>query len=591
MLNKIVSVMLLFVVSVSLIGCGQMRHAGNDGTQGYQPVLKPLSHNDSLRLKYFYLEAMSQQTAGNYATAYDMLRHCLRINPNAAEVHYALSFYDGGLNSDSMALADVKRATELSPANNYYMERLAEAYIKTGDLQRATETYEKLYERNPGTTDLLDMLLKLYYQTKDYEKAIATIERTEKLDGSTENTAITKMHLLSMMDRKEEALQVLKTLSQEHPYDLNYRVMTGNWLLQNDRPEEALQELTYVLEQDPENSSAQMSMLDYYKAAGMDSLANVLRIKMLMNDDTPPKTKLVIMNQIVDDNERGGKDSTAVLNVFRTVLRKQQKTPEIAELYAAYMALKRMPQDSVNNAYKHVLQIAPDNVTSRLQLIDAYMKANELDSVIVYSKPAAEYHPDELAFYYYLGFAYMQKDMDDETLDVFTRGVKHANSNSNPDIVSDFYAVIGDICHLKGLDKEAFAAYDSCLQWKADNIGCLNNYAYYLSLTGDSLAKAEQMSYKTIKAEPGNGTYLDTYAWILFKQQRYAEAQIYIEQALKADSADLSADVLEHAGDIYVMNNNIDMALEYWRKALEKNPDSKVLIRKIKLRKYINDEK
>ncbi len=53
------------------------------------------------------------------------------------------------------------------------------------------------------------------------------------------------------------------------------------------------------------------------------------------------------------------------------------------------------------------------------------------------------------------------------------------------------------------------------LQWKDDNVMALNNYAYYLSEQGKDLHKAESMSYKTIKAEPNNGTYLDTYAWIL----------------------------------------------------------------------------
>ena len=82
-------------------------------------------------------------------------------------------------------------------------------------------------------------------------------------------------------------------------------------------------------------------------------------------------------------------------------------------------------------------------------------------------------------------------------------------------MVSDFYALMGDILQQKGNTNEAYAAYDSCLQWKDDNIGCLNNYAYYLSLENKNLSKAEQMSYKTVKAEPKNSTYLDTYAWIL----------------------------------------------------------------------------
>ena len=110
---------------------------------------------------------------------------------------------------------------------------------------------------------------------------------------------------------------------------------------------------------------------------------------------------------------------------------------------------------------------------------------------------------------------------------------------------------MGDILHQKGLAEAAFAAYDSCLVWKGDNISCLNNYAYYLSERGERLTQAEEMSYKTIKAEPKNATYLDTYAWILFMEGRYSEAKIYIDQALQNLEESENNDVIkEHAEKI-----------------------------------------
>ena len=98
------------------------------------------------------------------------------------------------------------------------------------------------------------------------------------------------------------------------------------------------------------------------------------------------------------------------------------------------------------------------------------------------------------------------------------------------------------------------------------------------------------MRYKTIKAEPQNATYLDTYAWILFRQERYAEAKIYINQTLQCDS-DSSAVIVEHAGDIYAKCGDIDKAVELWTAALKKSPDNELLARKTRQRKYIRDNK
>ena len=98
------------------------------------------------------------------------------------------------------------------------------------------------------------------------------------------------------------------------------------------------------------------------------------------------------------------------------------------------------------------------------------------------------------------------------------------------------------------------------------------------------------MSYRTIKAEPSNATYLDTYAWILFLQERYTEAKLYIDQALQNDTDSLQSSVIvDHAGDIYAMNGQMQQALEYWTKALKlADKNGKAFIeRKIKQKKYI----
>jgi tetratricopeptide (TPR) repeat protein len=191
-----------------------------------------------------------------------------------------------------------------------------------------------------------------------------------------------------------------------------------------------------------------------------------------------------------------------------------------------------------------------------------------------------------MAFYYYHGMAFYRQDNHDEALEAFRNGISVITQESSPEIVSTFYEVMGDLLHQKGLKHEAYAAYDSCLQWKPNNIGCLNNYAYYLSVEGEQLERAEQMSHKTITAEPTNATYLDTYAWILFMQKRYSESRIYIEQALQNDSVHSSV-ITEHGGDIYFLCGDVDNAVRLWQEALEKDPANKVLIRKIKRKKYI----
>lgn len=508
-------------LTVIMVGCGSKGVVAAQPEGRSVPVmhLPAISHNDSLRFKMYYYEAVKQQISGNYDAAYDLLEHCIGINPNAAEAYFMLSFYDGILKGDSAAFADVKKASELNPSNNAYLERIGVGYVSMGNLDEAIKAYEKLSRNSPERSDVLDFLAQLYSRQKDYDKMLDVLNRMEALEGASEDLTLAKMRVYSLQGKKEEEYNELKNMSEKHPNDMNYRVMLGNWLLQNGRPDEAGKLYLEVLQAEPENIMARMSMIDYYRTSGQAMRADSLQEVMLVSPKTPVDGKMALMRQVVADNEKNGADSMLVIDLFKKILKEPQETSDMAQLYAAYLTLKKMPQDSISKVLETVLAISPDNVAARLQLIQAEWNKQDFDRVIELSNQALDYSPDELAFYYFLGFAYIQKDDDDSALEVLRRGVSQINDQSNPSLVSDFYAIMGDILHDKGDDKGAYAAYDSCLQWKDDNYGCLNNYAYYLSVENKDLDKAAQMSYRTVQAEPDNSTFLDTYAWILFMQK------------------------------------------------------------------------
>lgn len=545
-----------------------------------------LDYNTKLRLRYFYEEAANQQALGKYDVAYELLQHCKNIAPDAAEVYFALSSYDRDLNSNAMAINDIKRAAELSPENSTYQEQLAMTYVATKDYPNAIKAYEKLYSSNPDRTDVLEILLSLYGQKKDYANMLATVDRMVSADGESEQTVLTRMHIYSLQGKKKEEFNTLKRFVDRYPNDMSYQVMMSNWLLQNGEKQKAFDILQKVQKTDPQNVQAKLSMIDYYRAEDLDSIARKMEEWLLTNPHTSTDTKVSIIRSVIANNEASGGDSTKVLSLFRNILAGKQENADLAELYVAYLSLKKMPEDSIVGGLKRILEIAPDNKGARIELLRTLWGKIGNDEIIEISKPGVEYNPDEMAFYYFLGFAYIQKDDDDNAFDIFRKGVAQATDSSEPSLVSDMYSYIGDIYHQRGQIEEAYAAFDSCLQWKEDNVECMNNYAYFISVDGGDLSRAEQMSYKTIKAQPTNSLYLDTYAWVLFQEKRYAEAQIYIEQAVANDSTN-SYVQLEHAGDIYIMLGETDKAIDYWRRAIQAGGDAKAIERKIRLKKYI----
>ncbi len=555
---------------------------------GWALMANAIPDNDTLpRYNYFFLEAIIQQELGNMTAAFDLFTHAKDINPNAPEAYYELAGYYMKMKDVKQARTHFEKAAELAPNNTTYLEKLGLFYLTQKDYESALDAYERLYATNKTREDVLQILYHLYGTKNDFKKMLEVLDRLELLMGSNEHLSLSKMQIYEQMGDKKKEQAVLMALVQNHPLELNYRVMLGNWLFQNNKKKQAFQEYKAVLKEEPDNSFAQLSLLDYYRDVKDQKTVDEITQNILLSPKTEKETKMALLRQVImESQEEENKDSLKVLKLFDKVLALPQEDADIVLMKAAYFTLQNAPKATINEVYERAVEIEPDNTGARLALLQNTWETQDYDKVIEICRPAQEYNPEEMAFYYYQGFAQYMKHDNDEALKTFRKGVSQIKPDSNPDLVADFYAVMGDILHEKGMDKEAYEAYDSCLQWKPDYAPALNNYAYYLSENNKDLKKAEQMSYKTVKAEPENATFLDTYAWILFKQERYEEARIYIDQVMKYDTS-LSGTVLEHAGDIYFSVGDQSKALDYWQQAAKAGNDSKLLKKKIEQKKYI----
>lgn len=84
-----------------------------------------VADNSKLRYDYFFLQAISERQKGNSSAAFDLLRHCIEINPGAAEAYFYLAQYYMAMREKEKSMSMTKRAVELSPDNISFLETLA----------------------------------------------------------------------------------------------------------------------------------------------------------------------------------------------------------------------------------------------------------------------------------------------------------------------------------------------------------------------------------------------------------------------------------------------------------------------------------
>ena len=582
-MNKKNSIWLLVAVW-TLVSCGTVKSTREKPAVTLaQSSLMP---EQQRKYDYFFLEAMRLKEKKDYASAFGLLQHCLDIHPNAASALYEVSQYYMFLRQVPQGQEALEKAVASAPDNYWYSQGLASLYQQQNELDKAITLLEQMVVRFPAKQDPLFNLLDLYGRQEKYDEVISTLNRLEKRMGKNEQLSMEKFRIYLQMKDDKKAFQEIESLVQEYPVDMRYQVILGDVYLQNGKKQEAYDVYQKVLAAEPDNPMAIFSMASYYKQTGQEELYQQQLDTLLLNKKVTPDTKVGVMRQMIVENEQADKDSTQIIALFDRIMKQEQDDPQIPMLYAQYLLSKNMEAESVP-VLEQVVDLDPTNNAARMMLIGTAVKKEDYKQIIKVCEPGIEATPDALEFYYYLAVAYNQAEQPDSVISICKRALEHKTADGKKEIVSEFYSILGDMYHTQKQMKEAYAAYDSALVYNPSNIGALNNYAYYLSVERRDLDKAEEMSYKTVKAEPNNATYLDTYAWILFEKGNYAEARIYIDNAMKSEGGDKSDVIVEHCGDIYYMTGDVDGALTYWKKALEMGSESKTLKQKIEKKKYI----
>ena len=589
---------LLFLL-LFLSSCGTLRNRGRAADKAATELEDPLTYGERRKFDYYFLEAVRMKQKGDYDAAFELYGRCLEIYPGSAAVLYELSQFYMFLGQEQKGEEALKQAVRRDDGNFWYKQTLASYYQQKQDWLKAVTVYEDMAQIFPARLEPLLSLADLYGRTKSYDRLVAVLDRIEELDGKSEQISMEKFRAYLQMDNMERAFGEIQSLTDEYPYDMRYRTVMGDMYLSVGRNDEALKVYSEILKVEPDYAPAMISLASYYQKTGQDSLYAVQTDSILVNENVEPGVKMNFMRQLILKSEQTDRDSTKIIGLFEKMMGRKQTTADVAMLYAQYLISKKMEKESVP-VLDRVLSIDPENKPARLQLLGYAISRNDPDEVIRVAEPALVYSPDAMEFYYYLGMAHYQKEQTDKALEVFRKGVQQINEKSDKGIASDFYSILGDLYHQREMKAEAYAAYDSSLVYNPKNINTLNNYAYYLSVERTDLDKAEEMSFITVKEEPENATYLDTYAWILFEKGRYTEARIYIEQAMR-NGGDKSQVIVEHCGDIYFKLGEKEKAVEMWKKALTieeptdegtvPRPEKEIkrLKRKVALKRYVEN--
>ncbi len=445
--------------------------------------------------------------------------------------------------------------------------------------QEVVDIYTALAERYTDKPELQFELANAYADNGELQKAINILNKLEKSTGISEAITLNKFRLYSQMNKKEQAFDEIQQIINKNPADPRYLILMGDLYLEDDQPDKALQYYDRAGQIDRNFPALILSMVNYYEIIDNKAASQAELRQAITGSSLDVETKLQLLTRYLGILQQQKQDLKQANQLFETLFEQYPNNTQLNMIYGNVLVLQNDKAGAMEQ-FEIYTRDNPDDPAGYDQMIRIALPDENMEKIREITTEALKHLPQEPQFYYYLGASHYQQKNYKEALNVFEEGLKHAVI-SNPLLESDFHGQIGDLNYFLGNKETAFQSYEKALKLHPQNLSVLNNYSYYLSLERKDLDKAEQMSGITIKAEPMNPTFLDTYGWVLYEQGSYVMAKIYIEKAIEYSKENPSADVFEHYGDVLYKTGDQEKAREQWKRAKELESDSDTLDKKI----------
>ncbi len=529
------NILYIFVAAGVLLlaaGCGGAKKSVAKPGRYERPPIREVSQ-EQLESDAALIDALALQESGHSEEALAAYGRLTKKDPLCAAAWYEMAqlLLQRGWTDSARACND--RAVALNGSNVWYQLSLAQVQQRQGDSRGLAATWERIVGQHSEVPEYYYELSNAYIACNDLPKAVEALNRLERRIGVTEPISLQKQKLWNAAGKPDKALREVEALADALPQEKRYQAMLAEIHMKRKDFKKARMYYDRILKADPEDEYIHIQLAEYYKATGHPDLADSEMVRAFDNPRLDARTKVQLLTFYNDEEFFGSHSATA----FRLLDKAMSECADSTE-HALFYGQVLLHQGRYAQAARQ-LELALQRDSSQYQpwellLVSLSEVPEREDDLSRYAARAAALFPMHTLPHYVMAFHHYRHDRHKEALAHldeamkwgFTRGYLEAES----------YSLAAECAYRAGEYEKAWRCFERLLQLMPDDMGTLNNYAYYLAEQGRELEKAERMSRRTVEAEPKNANSLDTYAWILHLLGRNREAMDYIERAVAIDA-------------------------------------------------------
>ncbi len=524
-----------------------------------------------------FFAALKAKSLEDYDDALQYFGKCQKTNPKHPLPFYQSAIINAARGNLDIAVDQVMTAVKLEPDNKWYLLLYAQILFDKRDFINAATQYKKLINIEPNNEELYLNLADSYIYADQIRRAITTYNNLEKQKGINKTLSLLKHSLYRQLNDLDAAIKELRILLRKFPDDVEAMELLTELYLLNNKKEKAFELFKAISIVSPDNGRIYLTLAEYYRDRG-DADSSYINLKLAFNSKTLDiDSKIRVMLSYYELIDKGEKIKNQAFELAEILIKTHTDNLKSRAVFADLLYIDNQYQKA-KEQYLIILQTDKSKNAIWNQVLFIQAEQNDFEGILKISEEALEYFPADPLFYYFNGLANRYFENYSQAIISLETGVEFVVENQK--LLLELFALLADIYHTQDQHDLSDNYFEKVLAIDSNNIIALNNYAYYLALRKVSLQKAKKLSFRCNVLAPDNGTYQDTYAWVLYALKEYKEAEKWLLKAL-LNGGEQSAVIVEHYGDVLFKLGEKEKAFTQWRRAKSIGGASDYLNKKI----------
>jgi len=535
------------------------------------------------RYDYILTEALRQKYVGDVNEAATLFEKCIELDKERAVPYFELAQMYSAAGMGGKSLQYASTAARLEPENYWYQLACGSLFTQYEMKDSALVYFARALKADKRAVEVNGILAGLYAEQGNMEKADSLFRTLDSEGALTEDMALMMISGLIVKDNLKEAAGRTIRLLEQHPGETRYKALLADIYFEDGQKEKSDSIYRQIIAGSPDDIESQLLYMmnlvykkEYSGIAGF--LNNVFESEVIERD-----RKVAVAGRLATDTVYVKENTESLAASLILLENKYPDDDEVLSIRPGMYEAAGMKEQAVAR-YEEILKNGRPGFFFKERLLILYVDNKEYrkayDLATVYSR---ENNRSILGKVYFAMAAMELREYQVANGELDKAMILAGN---NEELKVQVMSMLGDLKYrMKDYDA-SYKYYEDALAISPEDPLLLNNYAYFLAEGGRDLKKALKMAEKVMELDGNNPTYIDTYAWVLYKLGNHREA---LKEMMRifVSGEDQDPELLEHMGFIKKALGKCDEAVGYWRSALEKD-NSKTYLEE-EIRKCIQD--